>query len=68
MGAGNMGEDLGNYSFRPWNIKLRLTKPGPHELKVRATSRSGEIQPLNATWNPSGYRRNVVESVRVVAL
>ena len=64
----NLGEDLGNYSFRPWHIKLRLTKPGPHELKVRATSRSGEIQPLNETWNPSGYRRNVVESVRVVAL
>ena len=64
----NLGEDLGKYSFRPWHVRLRFNKPGSHELKVRATSRSGEIQPLTATWNPAGYRRNVVESVRVVAI
>jgi len=34
---------------------------------VRATSMSGEIQPMVATWNPSGYMRNVVERVSVTA-
>jgi hypothetical protein len=28
---------------------------------VRATSNDGDTQPLTATWNPAGYRRNVVE-------
>jgi hypothetical protein len=35
------------------------------ELKVKATNRLGESQPLEPLWNPAGYMRNVVESVRV---
>jgi DMSO/TMAO reductase YedYZ molybdopterin-dependent catalytic subunit len=61
-----LGEDLGAWSFREWRAELELP-PGEHALRVRATSRSGEQQPLEATWNPSGYRRNVVETVRLRA-
>ncbi len=32
---------------------------------VRATSVDGETQPTTATWNPSGYRRNVIEATHV---
>ena len=28
---------------------------------------SGETQASEATWNPSGYERNVIESLRIVA-
>jgi hypothetical protein len=34
-------------------------------LKVRATNRVGESQPLEPLWNPAGYMRNVVETVHV---
>jgi sulfite dehydrogenase (cytochrome) subunit A len=37
------------------------------ELKVRATSNAGEVQPMEPRWNPAGYLRNVVETVRVTA-
>lgn len=63
-----LGDDLGPYSFRPWSIFVTLPKRGTYELMARATSNSGEIQPLNATWNPAGYRRNVVERVKVTVL
>lgn len=61
-----LGKDLGKYSFREWHMPVNLSA-GPHELKVRATSNDGKTQPMDALWNPAGYLRNVVETVRVTA-
>jgi sulfite dehydrogenase (cytochrome) subunit A len=61
-----LAEDLGKYSFRGWSAALDLPAGG-HDLKVRATNNAGETQPESALWNPSGYMRNVVESVRIQA-
>jgi len=61
-----LGDDLGRYSFREWRAELRLP-PGAHELKVRAINRIGQSQPMAPLWNPPGYMRNVVETVRVHA-
>lgn len=61
-----LGEDLGKYSFREWKAELALPA-GQHAIGVRATAVSGEQQPLVESWNPSGYRRNVVETIRVTA-
>jgi DMSO/TMAO reductase YedYZ molybdopterin-dependent catalytic subunit len=61
-----LGRDYGKYSFREWKIPVKLTA-GPHELKVRATSNGGQVQPSEATWNPAGYMRNVIETVHVTA-
>ena len=61
-----LGPDLGRYSFREWRTIARLT-PGTHALMVRAVSVAGETQPTEPRWNPAGYLRNVVESVRVTA-
>jgi sulfite dehydrogenase (cytochrome) subunit A len=61
-----LGKDLGKYSFRQWQTTVSLAR-GPHTLLVRATSLSGQIQPLEASWNPSGYMRNVVETTHIVA-
>jgi sulfite dehydrogenase len=60
-----LGKDLGKYSFREWQLPLKFAA-GPHELKVRATSHAGEVQPAEPRWNPAGYLRNVVETVRVI--
>ena len=61
-----LGKNLGNYSFREWHATVKLPA-GAHELKVRATSNDGKTQPMQALWNPAGYLRNVVETVRVTA-
>jgi DMSO/TMAO reductase YedYZ molybdopterin-dependent catalytic subunit len=61
-----LGTDLGKYSFREWQMPVWLVA-GAHELKVRATNKGGEVQPMEPLWNPAGYLRNVVETVRVTA-
>jgi sulfite dehydrogenase len=61
-----LGKDLGNYSFREWNLPVKLAA-GSYELKVRATNNAGDTQPADARWNPPGYMRNVIETVRVTA-
>jgi sulfite dehydrogenase len=61
-----LGRDLGKYSFREWKLPVKLA-PGTHNLKVRATNNAGDAQPMEPRWNPAGYLRNVVETVRVIA-
>jgi DMSO/TMAO reductase YedYZ molybdopterin-dependent catalytic subunit len=61
-----LGTDLGKYSFREWRLTTSLGA-GSHELKVRATNHRGETQPETPSWNPAGYMRNVIETVRVTA-
>jgi len=62
-----LGQDMGKYSFREWTIPFKPARAGQHELKVKATNRIGQSQPLEALWNPAGYMRNRVETVRVEA-
>jgi len=61
-----LGKDLGKYSFREWHLPLKLAA-GSHEIKVRATNNAGDSQPSEPKWNPAGYLRNVIETVRVTA-
>jgi len=62
-----LGKDYGKYSFRQWETNLTLTK-GNHALMVRCTNLAGEDQPLAPNWNNSGFMRNVIETLRVVAV
>ena len=64
--SAKLGRDLGKYSFREWSLPVNLAA-GTHELKVRATNNAGDTQPAEARWNPAGYKRNVIETVRVTA-
>lgn len=61
-----LGPDLGRYSFREFTFGF-TPAPGAHDLRVRAWNRSGQSQPMEALWNPAGYMRNVVESVKLTA-
>ena len=51
-------------------VKHSTRKPfkqkGTAVLMVRASNRHGDVQPDTATWNPAGYRRNVIETTNVV--
>lgn len=64
--ATSLGKDLGKYSFRTWQTQVKVPS-GPNILMVKATSVSGETQPMEERWNPAGYMRNNVESVRINA-
>ncbi|KEQ51431.1 molybdopterin-dependent oxidoreductase [Sphingobium chlorophenolicum] len=61
-----LGEDLGRYSIRAWHLPHSLP-PGRHRIQIRATSRSGEVQPVEPRWQPAGYMRNAIETVEIVA-
>ena len=63
--ASGLGKDLGNYSFREWSLAFTPDVAGALELKVKATNRLGESQPLDAKWNPPGYMRNVIEATKI---
>jgi DMSO/TMAO reductase YedYZ molybdopterin-dependent catalytic subunit len=62
-----LSADLGRYSFREFTFGFTPEK-GQHDLRVRAWNRSGQSQPMEALWQPAGYMRNVVESVKVMAV
>lgn len=62
--AAKLGKDLGKYSFREWTLPVKLSA-GAHDLKVRATSNGGKVQPEKAVFNPAGYMRNVIETTSV---
>ena len=62
-----LGPDQGKYSFRQWEVPLRLSSPGPHKLMIKALNTAGSVQPDHANWNGSGFMRNVIESVSVQA-
>ncbi|MCY1529239.1 Mo-co oxidoreductase dimerization domain protein [compost metagenome] len=63
--AAKLGEDLGRFSFRAWQLPVKFARKGSAVLMVRATSNNGETQPAKASWNPAGYRRNVIEATPV---
>lgn len=64
----DLGQDLGPYSFRQWSLSFRPERKGMHQLKVRATNRLGETQPVEALWNPSGYRYNAQFAAQVLVV
>lgn len=66
--AATLGQDLGRYSFREWTMPFTPARKGPLQLRVRAVNRIGHTQPMTALWNPAGYMRNVVETVRVTVV
>lgn len=63
-----LGSDLGRFSFREWQMDFSPSSAGELTLFVRATANNGETQPMEASWNPGGYARNVVETTTITAI
>ena len=61
-----LADSLGRHSFRGWSLPVLLA-PAAYKLQVRATSNDGATQPVEQPWNPSGYLRNLIETVEVTA-
>jgi len=56
--------ELGPYAWRGWSFDWQAT-PGEHELMCRATDANGDIQPLNPSFDISGFGNNSVQRLNV---
>ncbi|MEW5791004.1 MAG: molybdopterin-dependent oxidoreductase [Pseudomonadota bacterium] len=63
-----LGRDYGNYSFRPWEARFTPQAGRDYTLQCQAENQRGETQPASGPWNPGGYLRNAIETVRVRAV
>ena len=64
-----LGHDEGAHSFRQWQALVTAPHPvsgsGAMTLMARCTNTHGKTQPPEASWNSSGFMRNVIECVQV---
>lgn len=61
--AATLGPEQGEHGFRRWSVTLPALS-GP--VGPRCTNAKGVVQPLEPSWNPSGYARNCVEMINLV--
>jgi len=64
-----LGPDEGKYGFRRWTAKF--TSPGAGQrldLMARCVNTNGVPQPTKPNWNPSGFMRNVIETIDLVTI
>jgi len=57
-------EPARDFCWRGWSARWKAT-PGEHELACRATDAAGDVQPLEAPWDLSGFGNNGVQRVYV---
>jgi DMSO/TMAO reductase YedYZ molybdopterin-dependent catalytic subunit len=55
-------------AWRTWEADVAVPRPGRYTVRVRATDRSGAVQPDVATTNPGGYGNNSIHEVSFHAL
>jgi Oxidoreductase molybdopterin binding domain/Mo-co oxidoreductase dimerisation domain len=58
-----LGEDLGNYAFRPWSYEFIPKRRGKLSLTARATNQIGQTQTREPVQNPAGYNNNITQTV-----
>lgn len=51
------------FTWRLWTAEWTPAKPGYYSVLSRATDSAGRIQPIVATWNPSGYLFNAIDRI-----
>ena len=54
-----------NYAWRLWKLNWTPPHPGYYTILSRATDSAGNVQPLVAEWNPSGYLYNAIDRVGI---
>ncbi len=53
------------FAWRLWSLEWSPDQVGYYTIMSRATDTAGRVQPIVATWNPSGYLWNAVDRVGV---
>ncbi len=62
-----LGPDEGPFAFRRWSVTIPQVTGNLEQIGVRAANINGLVQPETLAWNPSGYARNVIERITLVA-
>lgn len=65
--SAQLGTDYGDFSFRPWEAKFIPETGRSYALQSLAINRIGESQRFSPRWNPSGYLRNTIETLKIHA-
>jgi DMSO/TMAO reductase YedYZ molybdopterin-dependent catalytic subunit len=60
-------DEHGPYAFRRWSVTLPDVSGDLTAIGAKATNVNGLAQPDALVWNPSGYARNVIERITLVA-
>ncbi len=60
-------DEHGPYAFRRWSVNIPQVAGDFEAIGVRARNVDGAVQPEALSWNPSGYARNVIERITLVA-
>jgi hypothetical protein len=53
------------FAWRLWQFDWKPASHGFYNLLSRATDSAGRVQPVVATWNPSGYLYNAIDHVGI---
>lgn len=53
------------FAWRLWRFEWTPPRGGYYTVMSRATDSAGRVQPIVATWNPSGYLWNAIDRVGV---
>jgi DMSO/TMAO reductase YedYZ molybdopterin-dependent catalytic subunit len=59
-----LGGRRAQYGWRLWQLDWKA-KEGRYALMARATNEAGQTQPLEQSWNPSGYLWNVAQPLDI---
>jgi sulfite oxidase len=59
-----LGREQSRYAWRLWTFSWNA-KRGDYLIQSRATDSRGRAQPMEATWNPSGYLYNAIDQVKI---
>jgi DMSO/TMAO reductase YedYZ molybdopterin-dependent catalytic subunit len=62
---GELGPDLGRYSWRQWRCVIPAARVGDHVITARATNRIGATQTYELVFNPAGYHNNVMQRIAI---
>lgn len=54
------------FAWRLWSLAWTPPQTGYFWILSRATDSAGNVQPVTATWNPSGYLYNAIDQVGVL--
>jgi len=64
--ACKLDPSLGNYSWQRWRFQYTPSASGKIVFMAKATNNNGATQPLHH-WNRSGYMRNEIETLTLMA-
>ena len=53
------------YAWRLWSFRWQPQRTGYYSVLSRATDSAGRVQPVVATWNPSGYLYDAIDKIGV---